>query len=220
MHGLDRGNGAFGFESLMKKFGETLLLIAISIGVFLLVNTVHFQFLPVHVVLYDAMLDAAIAVVVTGIAIWFYFHRRLSLSPLELTLSLAVGGLLCAMYAVMGPAIVDRSLSIYILEKLEQRGGGIKYDAMPSVFINEYIPEHHLTDIRITEQLDSGTIGLKDGCVYLTKRGKAIVALTRFYRLHVLPKHRQIMGQYTDALTDPFRNSVADVPYKCTPPTP
>lgn len=211
-------SSASGSTGLFRKVGATLLLIAISIGVFLVVNTVHFQFLPVQVVLYDAMLDAAIAVALTGIAVGLYFHRRLSLSPLESLLSLAVGGLLCAMYAVMGPAIIDRSLSIYILEKLEQRGGGIRYDSMPSVFINEYIPEHHLTDIRITEQLESGTIGLKDGCVYLTERGKAVVAMTRFYRTHVLPKHRKIMGQYTDALTDPFRNSVQDVSYKCTPP--
>lgn len=203
--------------SSTKAVAITTLILG-CIVLFGVVNTIHFQVLPVHVVLYDALLDAAIAVVLTGALAALVGSRRPGLSRSEVTLAVAVGGLICALYAVMGPAIIDRSLSIYILEKLDQRGGGIKYEAMPGVFANEYIPEHHLTDIRITEQLDSGTIKLDNGCVYLTARGRAVVAFTRFYRLHILPKKREIMGHYTDALTDPFRNSVKDVSYQCTPP--
>lgn len=201
----------------MNKIRQALSVIGLGLITFLIVNTIHFQFLPVHVVLYDALLDGAIAVALLGVTILLYFRRYLVLTSLEQTLSLAVVGLLCALYAVMGPAIIDRSLSIYILEKLEQRGGGIKYEALPQVFTEEYIPEHRLTDIRVTEQLDSGTIAIKDGCVYLTPRGKFVTAISRFYRRNMLPKHREIMGVYTDALTDPFRNSTKDVSYRCTP---
>jgi hypothetical protein len=204
---------------IFRKARTAVVTVVLCIAVFLVVNTIHFQLLSVGVVLYDSLLDAAIATAIVYVAS-LILHRQDDgrLSVLERLLSITIGGLLCALYAVLGPAIIDRSLSIYILEKLEQRGGGIKFDALPGVFINEYIPEHRLTDIRVTEQLQSGTIRLKDGCVYLTTRGKAIVSFSRFYRLNILPKKREIMGEYTDALTDPFRNSVKDVTYKCAPP--
>ena len=86
---------------------------------------------------------------------------------------------------------------------------------MKDVFVNEYVVEHRLVDIRLTEQLESGTIEIRDGCVRLTRKGMHVADLGRFYRKHLLPKRRLIMGKYTDDLTDPFRNSVADVDYQC-----
>jgi hypothetical protein len=59
----------------MKKFAAAFFTISACIGLFALVNTIHFQFLPVHVVLYDAMLDAVIAMVLVAIAILLLRHR-------------------------------------------------------------------------------------------------------------------------------------------------
>ena len=106
---------------------------------------------------------------------------------------------------------------MYILEKLAQRGGAIRQDALAGVFVNEYLPEHRLVDIRLTEQLASGTITVEGGCVTLTPKGRAIAEATRYFRTHLLPKRRMIMGAYTDDLTDPFRQS-APADYACTTP--
>lgn len=197
------------------KLGEIATLIGLYIVLIGIINTFHFQFLTVRVVLYDTLVDVIVAGFITLLIYTTALRQRLSLSETEGVLALFAGFLIGVNYAISVPTIIDRSLSIYILEKIEQRGGGIRRDAFDGVFKNEYVQEHRLVDIRLTEQVNSGTIQISDGCVTLTDRGKWIVAFTRFYRTSVLPKHREIMGEYTDVLTDPFRNSVSNVDYTC-----
>ncbi len=199
------------------KTFSTLRLIALYFLLMTLINIVHFIYFPVHVVLYNSFLDVVLAGLGVGALVWQYPSLRMALSSHELLLSLAVGFLASSLYAISVPTIIDRSLSIYILEKLAQRGGGIRRDALSDVFKNEYMPEYKLVDIRLTEQLNSGTITIKDGCVLLTPRGRNIVAFTRLYRAWLLPKNREIMGEFNDSLTDPFRNSTDDVSYRCGP---
>jgi hypothetical protein len=105
--------------------------------------------------------------------------------------------------------VIDRSLSFYILEKIQQRGGGIRLDRMEDVFTREYVKEHRLVDVRLTEQQESGTIVIANGCVKLTERGVRLAAFSRYFRTHFLPKQRLLMGEYSDDLTDPFRHSEA-----------
>jgi len=200
------------------KFGKLTsiaLTVALCLAVFAVVNVVHFRFLPVHVVLYSALLDTVIAGIIAAIVCAVWLRPRLAASREEIGLSISLGVLLAAFYSLSVPTIVDRSLSIYILEKLAQRGGGIRQDAMPDVFKDEYLPEHQLVSIRLTEQLNSGTVRIENGCVLLTDRGRLIASLARLYRSNLLPRHREIMGRMTDELTDPFRNSVPHVSYTC-----
>ena len=70
-------------------------------------------------------------------------------------------------------------------------------------------------DVRLTEQQQSGTIVVENGCVKLTDRGRELARFSRFFRQHFLPKQRLLMGTYSDALTDPFRNSEAAPDYGC-----
>jgi hypothetical protein len=109
-------------------------------------------------------------------------------------------------------------LSFYLLEKLQQRGGGIQQNRFAEIFTGEYMREHRLVDIRLTEQLQSGTIEIVDGCVLLTSKGAKLASFGRFFRTYLLPKKRLLMGQYTDQLTDPFRASESAVDYTCSAP--
>jgi hypothetical protein len=59
------------------------------------------------------------------------------------------------------------------------------------------------------------TIVIRDGCVKLTPKGVALAGFSRFYRTNLLPKKRLILDSYTDALTDPFRNSDSRADYTC-----
>jgi hypothetical protein len=70
-------------------------------------------------------------------------------------------------------------------------------------------------DVRLTEQLESGTILIEGGCVKLTNKGSVIASIGRFYRQNLLPKKRLLMGKYTDDLTDPFRYSKKALNYEC-----
>jgi hypothetical protein len=119
-------------------------------------------------------------------------------------------------FAISVPTVIDRSLSFYILEKIDQRGGGIRQDAFEQVFTQEYIKEHLLVNVRLTEQVKSGTITIKNGCVLLTRRGLFIASISRIFRQNWLPKKRLLLNEYTDTLTDPFRNSSIHKDYICT----
>lgn len=188
----------------------TLAYAALTIAI----TIVHARWFPVEVVLYSALLDAFLAALIMAVVLWLVARRRFTGFEKVLLVALwLVGGYA---FAVTGPTILDRSLSFYILEKLQQRGGGVREDAIGTIFVTEYMPEFRLVDVRLTEQLQSGTIVIEDGCVKLTPHGQRLASLSRFIRTNFLPKHRLLAGEYTDALVDPFANSPAGpMGYEC-----
>ncbi|WNL45541.1 hypothetical protein RKE25_19330 [Dyella sp. BiH032] len=198
----------------MSNYRRALIASAIFAPVMLLVYYIHMRYFRVNVVLYASVLDVFVAVVLVG-AVLSLRGFLSAMSGLERLLLFALWVATGYAFAVSVPTIIDRSLSFYILEKLQQRGGGIRQGRMKDVFVNEYMVEHHLVDIRLTEQLQSGTIEIHDGCVHLTPKGEFVASMGRFYRTHFLPRHRLLMGQYTDDLTDPFRHSTQNVDYRC-----
>ncbi len=198
----------------MNKYLRAGLATIVFILGLLLTYYIHMRYFRVDVVLYASVFDAVIALIVVfgvlHLCKWFSDFSRLEL--IQLTAIWLLGGYL---FAISVPTVIDRSLSFYILEKLQQRGGGIREDAFREVFTEEYVREHHLVEVRLTEQLQSGTIEIQRGCVKLTERGDRLASFSRFYRKNLLPTHRLLMGQYTDALTDPFRNSQMSNDYRC-----
>jgi len=178
------------------------------------VYSIHVVYFEVDVVLYSALFDVLIAVLLTSIFVGFGLILGL-LSKFEKCLLLIIWIHVGYVYAITIPTIIDRSLSIYILEKLDQRGGGIKADAFSSVFVEEYLSEHQLVAVRLTEQLESGTIILDEGCVRLTSRGEFIVLFSQFFRDKLLPKHRLLMGSYSDELTNIFIENNKKFDYTC-----
>ncbi|MCC4591430.1 hypothetical protein [Xanthomonas sacchari] len=198
----------------MKNISKAALSTLLYIVVMLLVYYVHMRYFRVNVVFYASILDGVIAVVLVGGGLWLAkaFNSFTRLEMLQLLAIWLLGGYL---FAISIPTVIDRSLSFYILEKLQQRGGGIREDAFRQVFTDEYVREHHLVEVRLTEQLQSGTIRIQNGCVVLTPRGEQLASLSRFYRKNLLPTHRLLMGKYTDTLTDPFRNSTMSSDYRC-----
>ena len=182
--------------------------------VLLLCYVVHVRFFRVDVVFYAAILDGVLAALLCGAGL-LLARRSLPFSPLERALLVANWLLLGYCFAISVPTVIDRSLSFYILEKLAQRGGAIREDRFEEVFTREYLREHHLVEVRLTEQQQSGTITIEHGCVRLTPRGARLAGFSRFFRKNLLPRERLLMGRYTDALTDPFRDSRADVDYRC-----
>lgn len=204
-----------GESRILARVASGTMLVALLLALFLAVNFIHFRYLPVRVVGYDAMLDVVVASVLAVLAYALLLRRWVQTNGLESLLFLKIGALCAAFYAVVVPTVIDRSLSLYILEKLDQRGGGIRESSFDEIFIREYMPEHHLVAIRLTEQLNSGTIVIRDGCVRLTPRGERLAHWTRLFRMTMLPRHREILGQYSDELTDPFRHSTRQVDYTC-----
>lgn len=196
------------------KIGRLATITAVFVLTLLAVYVIHSLYLRVNVVFYSAILDGVAATAICGLLLWALPWFKV-LGPIEKLQLVVIWLLLGYGYAISVPTVLDRSLSFYILEKLDQRGGGIREDAFEDVFTKEYVKEHHLVDVRLTEQLQSGTIEIHDGCVLLTDKGRRLAHISRFFRNNLLPKHRLLMGTYSDALTDPFRHSTTEVTYRC-----
>ena len=199
---------------IVSKFVEAARLSALFMALTVAVYWVHVRFFRVDVVLYSAVFDVVLAT--SMMALMLFAARRFALYDVyekaQLLLVWLLGGCLAA---VLVPTVIDRSLSFYILEKLEQRGGGIQLARFDEVFTQEYVREHRLVDVRLTEQVASGTVEIRDGCVRLTERGARAAHLSRFFRAHFLPRHRLLGGEYSDDLVDPFRSSKPRIDYLC-----
>ena len=197
----------------MNKYAKALAVTFAFVVCLLLVYYLRVRYGKVDVVLYNAVLSVVVAAALTGIVL----RSRLfaDFSGLEKSQLLIIWLLAGYAFAISVPTVIDRSLSFYILEKLQQRGGGILQDRFRDIFIDEYMAEYRLVDVRLTEQLASGTITIDHGCVRLTPLGERLASISRFIRLNWLPKQRLLMGEYSDALVDPFRRSRTEIDYTC-----
>lgn len=193
-----------------RAITATLVFLAVLAALYVL----HVRHFTVDVVFYSALLDVAMAVLASsGVVLALRYFRVFN--SFEICQLIAIWLLIGYALAISLPTVIDRSLSFYILEKLEQRGGGIQMARFEEVFTTEYVKEHRLVDVRLTEQQKSGTITIRDGCVRLTPWGEKLVTFSRYFRLHLLPRKRLLLDEYSDDLTDPFRDSAVNKSYGC-----
>ena len=193
---------------------KSIIIILLFVILYVVIYCVHIKYFRVNVVLYSAILDGILAVMFMVIVLNFSKFFKIY-NSLEKKLLILIMVLSTVTLSISIPTVIDRSLSFYILEKINQHGGSVKLSSMESIFINDYVKEHRLMDIRITEQEESKTIEIKGNCIYLTDFGEKLSIFSRFFRKHFLPKKRLIKGEYTDDLTDPFRNGKRNYNYQC-----
>jgi len=184
----------------LKSLVGFVLYIAIS-SIFWLI---YVNFIKVNVVFYSA-LEAVVISLIFQAVIVIVFPLLKNFSLFEKIQHLMSCALIGYILAISVPTVIDRSLSFYILEKLQQRGGEIKLNQFEKVFTQEYLKEYRLVDVRLTEQLESGTIQIQNGTVKLTEKGNNIASFGQMFRRNFLPKHRLLMGTYSDDLTNPFK---------------
>jgi hypothetical protein len=200
----------------MTRILRALVACTVYVALLLAVYTLHARYLPVSVVFYDALLDAILAAFATlGLVLaarWFSPLDRFEKSLLFVIWLL--GGYA---FAISIPTVLDRSLSFYILEKIDERGGNVPLDRFAYIFTHEYVRDHHLVAVRLTEQQASGTIRINGSCVTLTDRGRRMAWFSRFFRHELLARHRLLMGHYSNQLTRPFSPGASTTADHCVP---
>lgn len=148
--------------------------------------------MKVDVVLYSAIGCGALAAAITGLLLGKASLFR-CFNGFEKTLLTIIFALFSYILAISIPTIIDRSLSIYMLEKLADTPNGISKKEFSELVAHEYIESYHAVDIRLIEQLKSGTVLIdKDSRVYLTNEGEKIVKFSRFFKSYLLAKNRKI----------------------------
>jgi hypothetical protein len=199
----------------MKKkiylfFVLNFLYIFLLISIYLF----HINFFNVNVIFYDSLIDVAIAISL----FMFFLNIKIfdsSFSCFEKVLLVIVFGLVGYCLAISIPTVIDRSLSFYMLEKLAQRGNKLPLSSFEKIFREEYIKEYMLIDVRLTEQLESGTIVINNNCVLLTSKGEKIANFSSFFRNKFLAKKRLVAGRYTSKLTNPIQHLETLPDYNC-----
>lgn len=200
----------------MRKALDIIATCAVAIVVFFTINLIHFNFIQVDVVFFSCLIDIAITGVIVGPAAYWVLSKRENLTRTEMSLTGMLISLSLVFYSVMGPTVIDRSLSFYLVEKLRLRGGEIAYNAFPEIFVKEYIPEYRLMDVRLQEQFSSGFAEQRGNCVVLTDKGRFVASFMDFFRRNMLPKKRNLLGEITDKLTHPFDGAKQVVDTTCS----
>jgi len=196
------------------KLKRALIASSVFFILLALIYYLHISLFKVDVVFYSSIFDVVLTsgIATIGLLTLGYFSKFNSFEKTQLIVIWLLSGYILA---ISVPTVIDRSLSFYILEKIQQYNGGIKQADFEELFTKGYAKEHRLVDVRLTEQLASGTVTIENGCVKLTARGEDLASFSRFFRQHLLPKQRLLMGKYSDVLTDPFRDDEKNSAYKC-----
>jgi hypothetical protein len=191
----------------------SIKIISIYLILLLSIYAIHVNYFHVDVVFYSSLLDALIAcVIIIPIMTCHIFSKHFNY--FERLLIFVVCLLLGYIYSISVPTVIDRSLSFYILQKIEQRGG-IQLSKFENVFTQEYVKEHSLVEVRLTEQQVSGTIEISGDCVKLTERGKKLVSFSLWFRENLIAKNRLLNEEYTNKLTLPFNSEINNLNYEC-----
>ena len=193
-------------------------LLALSLLIYLLffasIYLLHINFFAVNVIFYASIFDSVLALC-AFLIVFISFKSFGSFNLFESSSVFAILFLTGYSLSISLPTVIDRSLSFYFLEKIKQHDGSIKKDSMKEIFIDDYMIEYKLVEMRLTEQLKSGTIKLQGDCIVLTNRGYVITAFSDFFRRNLLAKKRLILDEYSDQLTDPLQDSKIKSKYLC-----
>lgn len=194
-----------------------LKFLMVFISVYFLIYVLLYL-LVIHLIEVDVLFFTTLKIAILSAVILYAVVRYKSFNFVVDTYFTFSALLICLLLgyivSISIPTVLDRSLSFYILQKLDQRKG-VRVDGFEYIFSTEYIREHKLVDIRLTEQLNAGTVEIEDDCVRLTRKGKFLSDFATFYRSNLLPKKRLVLDRYTDELNNPFARSDVHPNYLC-----
>ncbi|MFB9048212.1 hypothetical protein ACFFV8_05775 [Sphingobium indicum] len=69
----------------------------------------------------------------------------------------------------------DRSVTMFLLARIEREDGLLDRAALEQVYIREYLGDMHQMDRRIQEQSLSGNIHVEQGRIHITAQGKRVL---------------------------------------------
>lgn len=105
----------------MEKALISLSYVAFYIGFVLLAHYVYFNFFSVDVVFYSCMKITIYTALVLGLGLLLW--RLMRLQVFEKACLIIITLCLSYIFSISVPTVVDRSLSFYLLVKIDQRGG-------------------------------------------------------------------------------------------------
>ena len=166
---------------MAEKFIHYFLSCLLILVIFAVVHIVHFRILKPEVVLKACIIDIVISCFVGSLLYLMLLKNDVFVifsALVTMTLGLAI-------YAILVPTMVDRSLSVYMLVYLDESvDGSLTKDQLKNMLINETILEK-----RIAEHERAGAISVDGEKITLTKKGR-LASKIFMYDLEVLALKR------------------------------
>jgi hypothetical protein len=201
-----------GVTNLMKII-NSLLYGLLFIVLLIIIYFIHVNYFKIDVVFFAALSDVCISIFFIALLL-FFIDKKLIFSKFEKLLLIIIFSLLGYILSMSIPALIDRSLSFYMLEKIQQSHVGINRKKFDDLFIKDFVKKYNMIDVRLTEQLTSGTIFIENDCVKLTIKGQMIADFSNNFRRHWLPAERLIINNYVKGRRE-LSNEELINRYKC-----
>ncbi|WP_370309764.1 hypothetical protein [Sphingobium abikonense] len=147
----------------------------IALGFLLYVALIRSPLLGgVAILFYRGVAIAAVVaflLLVAGIAA----RRRLRLAPETLVGAVALSLAFNISFLIVFPVTFDRSITMFLLARIERQDGQLDARSLEQVFVREYLGDLRQIDRRITEQSLSGTIRVERGRIHITPQGRRLL---------------------------------------------
>lgn len=161
---------------------NTLLLLAVCLASFLVYAVVYAakrRWFPGEVALKESLwvMLALLPLLLAGLAV-LYWQWGFSLEGAVAALLIFLLGGLC--FALTAPGVFDRSISLYLLNGLDNRAAqGMTEDEVKAAFLEVYFAGNYAIRKRLGEQLVSGYVERRGDRYYITSSGRRFVRLAR-----------------------------------------
>ena len=156
--------------SVYKYLSFTLL----NIIFFVLLHILHFRFIGYDQVLVAVTIDAILAPFLTSILYYVIYKKYL----LVIFVSYNTSVLLMLIYGILVPTMVDRSITVDLLLRLER----VPENLMILDDLSNDLFKESVLKKRYTEQVRNGNIVIQNNNVRLTTKGKLVSKLFLYNR--------------------------------------
>lgn len=153
---------------------------ALLIGFLLYVGLIRSPLLGGMTILFYRGVALAVTSAVLLFASGLALRRHLRLDPATLVGGVALSLAFNLCFLVIFPVTFDRSVSMFLLARIEGRDGTLDAQSLESLFARQYLGDMRQIDRRIAEQTLSGNIQVdRAGRIHLTPQGHHLLSSAR-----------------------------------------
>jgi hypothetical protein len=174
----------------MKNFLSFIAQIALML--FLLIFLAILYLIIFHMFHPETVYYFGIGTIVIGsiilIFIFFILPQNIKASMQKIYLEkrdffpcLLVAFLIMYSFHITVPTLADRSISIYLLNQLDEQGGTASIHTLQRQFLAGYVGDYSTVCRRMAEQIESGDVKNQGTMYSLTSQGKRTIALLRAF---------------------------------------
>ncbi|MEJ7927249.1 hypothetical protein WG908_10845 [Sphingobium sp. AN641] len=152
---------------------------ALLLGFCLYVGLIRSPMLADMPVLFYRGLALAFVAALLLCSVGAILRRRLGLDISTLLGAVTISLSFNICFLVIFPVTFDRSITMFLLARIERQDGQLDRKGLEGVFVTEYLDEMQQIDRRIAEQSLSGNIRVSHGRISITPQGKQLLAGAR-----------------------------------------